>query len=129
MKNFDFKRLAAFGLCAAVTVAVTGVFTVVFALIMNAGDIDLKYAPVFATASISLGVLAGAYYLSSKKGNKGLLRGMCVGGVAFVLITLIGLIINDGSIGLNTLFHLIIIVLSAGVGGVLGVNKRDKKYI
>ncbi len=129
LENKSFLKWKPMVICGLFTILVTGVFICIFALVINFADIDLKYSPVFASISVALGVLTGSYYLSSKKGNKGFLTGLCIGGIAFIIITLVGLIINQGGIGINTLFHLIITVLSGIIGGVLGVNKRPKKYI
>lgn len=101
----------------------------VFALIMNFADIDYKYSPVFGSVTMGLSALAGSFYLAKTKGNKGYLTGLIIGGVTFLIVTLVGMIINDGGISINTLFHLVIIMLAAITGGIMGVNKNIKKYI
>lgn len=101
----------------------------VFALIMNFADIDYKYSPVFGSVTMGLSALAGSFYLAKTKGNKGYLIGLIIGGVTFLIVTLVGMIINDGGISINTLFHLVIIMLAAITGGIMGVNKNTKKYI
>ena len=109
--------------------AVTFILVAVFALIINLADIDYKYAPVFGSVAVGLGSLAGAMNHSAKKTSKGYLIGLAFGGATFLIVTLIGLILNGGGLTLNTLFHLIIIMLSSLSGGIIGVNKDGKKYI
>lgn len=109
--------------------AVTFILVAVFALIINLADLDYKYAPVFGSVAVGLGSLAGAMRYSAKKKSKGYLIGLAFGGATFLIVTLIGLILNGGGLTLNTLFHLIIIMLSAVSGGIIGVNKGGKKYI
>ena len=109
--------------------AVTFILVAVFALIINLADLDYKYAPVFGSVAVGLGSLAGAMRYSAKKKSKGYLIGLAFGGATFSIVTLIGLILNGGGLTLNTLFHLIIIMLSAVSGGIIGVNKGGKKYI
>ena len=109
--------------------AVTFILVAVFALIINLADLDYKYAPVFGSVAVGLGSLAGAMRHSAKKKSKGYLTGLAFGGATFLIVTLIGLILNGGGLTLNTLFHLIIIMLSSLSGGIIGVNKGGKKYI
>ena len=105
--------------------AVTLILVAGFALIINLADIDYKYAPVFGSVAVGLGSLAGAMHHSAKKKSKGL----AFGGATFLIVTLIGLILNGGGLTSNTLFHFVIIMLSSLSGGIIGVNKGGKKYI
>lgn len=109
--------------------AVTFILVAVFALIINLADLDYKYAPVFGSVAVGLGSLAGAMRYSAKKKSKGYLIGLAFGGATFLIVTLIGLILNGGGLTSNTVFHLIIIMLSSLSGGILGVNMGGKKYI
>lgn len=111
-------------------IIVTAVFIFVFAAIMYFLEAGFEYSAVFATISIALGCLAAAFYAAKKIGKKGMLSGLIIGGITFLLVTIISLIVDSGSITINTLFHLIIMLLSSVIGGVLGVNKgQNKKYI
>lgn len=114
---------------AIIEIAVTLLAVSLFSIVMNSVDIDYKYSPVFGSVSVSLGSLIASYFLSNKKKNKGYLIGATTGFITFIVVTVIGLIINQGGIGINTLFHLVIIMLSSIIGGILGVNKKGKKYI
>ena len=109
---------------------VTAVFIVIFALVMYLSGAAFKYAPVFATLSVAIGCFAAAFFTAKRQGSRGLLIGAVIGGIAFILITLVSLIVNSGGITLNTLFHFIIIMLSSLIGGIIGVNKGNRhKYI
>lgn len=112
-----------------IEILVAAVFICLFGLLMMILELDKIYSPLLANISISIATLVSSYITSKKIGNKGYLTGLIVGGVTFLIITLISFIIDDGSITTNTLFHLIIIILSGMIGGVLGVNKKQEKYI
>lgn len=112
-----------------IEILVAAVFICIFGLLMMILELDKIYSPLLANISISIATLVSSYITSKKIGNKGYLTGLIVGGVTFLIITLISFIIDDGSITTNTLFHLIIIILSGMIGGVLGVNKKQEKYI
>lgn len=106
------------------------VFIALFALVMYLSGAAFKYAPVFATLSVALGNFAASFFTARRQGNRGWLVGAIMGGITFILITLISLIINRGGVTLNTLFHFIIIMLSSLIGGIIGVNKgKSHKYI
>lgn len=111
-------------------IVVTAVFITLFAVIMYLSGSAFKYAPVFATVSVAIGSLTVAFFTAKKRGSHGLIIGAVIGGITFILITLISLIINRGGVTVNTLFHFIIIMLSSLIGGVIGVNKgKSHKYI
>ena len=114
----------------AAVVIVTALFIVLFAFIMYLSGGAAKYAAVFATLSAAFGGFAGAFITAKSMGSGGWLAGAVIGGITFVLITLISLILNRGGLTLNTLFHFIIIMLASLIGGITGVNKgKSHKYI
>lgn len=118
----DWKLIIISGI---LQIAVTVVFISLFAAVMYFLEVNNKYSPIFGSVAVALGTFASSYFVSSKRKNKGYLNGIIIGSITFVLITLIGLIINGGGVTVNTLFHMIIIILSAVVGGILGVNSHS----
>ncbi len=115
---------------ALINIGVTGLFIGIFAVIMYLAQIGFEYSAVLATVSLAAGSLVSAFYAAKKIGRKGFLTGLIVGAVTFLTVTLISLFVDKGGVTVNTLFHLIIIMLSALIGGILGVNKAtNKKYI
>lgn len=112
---------------ALICIAITTVFMVVFALLMYIAQIGSEYSPVLATVSLAAGTFASAFYAARKIGKRGLFTGFVTGIIIFIAVTLISLIVDKGGITYNTLFHLIIIMLSALIGGVMGVNKKSKR--
>ena len=126
----DKKGYLIYILGFVIGIVVTAVFITLFAVIMYLSGSAFKYAPVFATVSVAIGSLTAAFFTAKKRGSHGLIIGAVIGGITFILITLISLIINRGGVTVNTLFHFIIIMLSSLIGGILGVNKgKSHKYI
>lgn len=102
----------------------------IFAAVMLVSESFFDYASIFATVAVAFGTFFATYYLSYKKGKKGLLNGLLVGGTTFLIFVIISFIVDDGAVTINTLFRLIIVLLASFIGGVLGVNKAsNKKYI
>ena len=102
-------------------------FIALFAVAMMLINIDRMYAPLFATLSVSGGAFISALYVAKRLNARGIISGLLTGLVYFVLITAVSLAVDSSGIGLNTLFHFIIILLSASIGGILGNNKKDGK--
>ena len=103
---------------------------VLFSIIMLFAEIKYEYSSLFGTLSVALGLFVATYFTALKRGSKGLLIGLLSGSVTFLIVLIISFILNSGTLTYNTLFHLIIFILSAITGGILGVNKAStKKYI
>lgn len=104
-------------------------FMALFAALMYFFELDKNYSPIFATVSVALSCFITAYYTSGKIKQKGFIIGLIIGLSVSIIVTIISLIIDKGNVTSNTLFHFIIFLLSSLIGGVLGVNKKGKKYI
>ena len=114
----------------ALGIVITFCFLLLFAAAVYFLSLDRAYAAPLATLSLALGSFSAAYYVSKKIGHRGYLTGALVGLVSFAAVTVISLIVSRGGLGINTLFHFIVIVLASLIGGILGVNRvRNKKYI
>ena len=114
---------------AVMLIISSAIFMAVFSALMYFLELDKDYSPIFATVSVAIGCFLTAYFTSGKIGQKGLITGLITGLSVFILITVISLIVDKGTVTSNTLFHVIIFVLSSLIGGVMGVNKKSKKYI
>ena len=102
----------------------------VFAAVMYFLEGGYEFSPLFATISLGVGTLVTSFFASKKIGKRGFLVGAIIGAAAFFVITLIGLMASKEIFTLNTLFRLIILMLSSIIGGILGVNnKANQKYI
>ncbi len=101
-----------------------------FAAVLYFLEGGYEYSPLFASISSGVGCFAASLYASKKIGQKGLLVGSIIGGICFIIITLVSLMASKDIFTVNTLFKLIIIMLLSFIGGVLGVNsKQNQKYI
>ncbi len=118
------------GIGVAVGLLLTALCMVLFAAILAAYDVSDFLVTVFSLTALVLGAVAAGFTASKLYGKNGLLIGMVVGVVLFALILLVSLAINPQSVTIQTLIKLVVTVLCAGLGGILGVNlKRRKKLI
>lgn len=102
----------------------------IFATVMYFLEGGYEFSPLFATISLGIGTLITSFFASKKIGQRGYLVGAVIGAAVFFIITLVGLMASKDIFTLNTLFRLIILMLSSIIGGILGVNnKENQKYI
>ena len=101
----------------------------VFSVISVVGDLGEAFATPFASISAAVGCFVSAFFASRRLGVGGLLNGLICGGVMFVITLLISLWLDEGGLTVNTLFNFIIMFLSGIIGGIWGVNQKQKKII
>ena len=93
-------------------------------------NLDRAYSVPFATISVAVGIFLASYYTAKKIGDKGYLIGIITSVTVFLFITVLSFALGKPSLNINTLFHLIIMLLSGTVGGIMGVNSDKKqRYI
>lgn len=115
---------------ALIGISITVLAMLILSFIMLVFGLDDGLSAPFATLSLGLGAFSAAFYASRKVGSRGYLVGLIVGIISFLTVLLISLFVSKQSIGANTVFHLVIIVISSLIGGILGVNfKSSKKFI
>lgn len=132
LKNFKTEGTAGVGVLIRLTLlfaAITALSIFAFAVLAYLLPDLLAYSALLATLAVALGAFAASFYLSSQAGKKGWLCGLAVGAAVFALLTLAALIINHGGFTSNTVFRLVIVILSSEIGGIIGVGHRDRKYI
>ncbi len=101
-----------------------------FAILVYFLNLPMVYMPLFSNISLGLANFFAAYFIAYKQKSKGFLTGLILALVTFALVSIISLIIDEGSVSLNSLLKFIILALSGVIGGIMGVNKTSKqKYI
>lgn len=123
-KKFYINILIGAAVAAAVTVAVM----LIIAAVMAAFSIGEEYASPLSTVSLAAGGIIGARLAAIKNGKKGLLCGSLTALILFLVITVAGMFVND-KFSVMTFIHFIVSVLSCCIGGILGVNKTEKRKI
>lgn len=101
----------------------------IFAAVILLADIDRAFAQPLSSIALGVGGFVAAIYTAKKIGGKGYLVGLIIGLLSFVVVTLIGLIINKNGLTNASVFRFIISFLSSVIGGIIGVNKKTQKYI
>ena len=76
-----------------------------------------------------VGVLIGAYIACRVSKCKGLIIGAAVGVLTLMILLCVGFALPDNHIGLLTLIRSAVLLLCGVIGGIAGVNKKEKVRI
>ncbi len=104
------------------------VLLLVMALILTIRDFSSLVAVPMATVALGIGAFAAGFFTAYKYRQKGLLVGLCAGGIFFLFYICISLALG-GSFSNIALIRLVVFALASALGGIFGVNKtiRQKK--
>ncbi len=102
----------------------------IFANAMYFLESGYEFSPLFATISVAIGCFFASLFAGNKLGKNGILIGVSIGGITFLLITLITLLVNSGAVSVHILLRLVILILASLIGSIIGVNRKaEQKYI
>lgn len=109
-----------------VTVILLCIFS---AIIMTGGLLPSEITNYITVGIVSLGALTGGVITSRITKSAGLIVGLITGFFIFMLITVIGVIKSDDSFTVLTLIRLISLMIAGGIGGILGLRKKERIHI
>ncbi len=113
---------------AAVAAGVILLTMLIAAAIMVLLDINIMYASPISSVCAAIGTFCGAYLAARKNKSKGIVNGLMVAAIIYILVSIVALILDD-DFTVMSLIHLAVIVLSGCIGGIMGVNKSEKRKI
>ncbi len=118
MGNFYTNILMGAGIGFAITISVL----FLMAVLMIIADIGNEFSSPLSSIALGIGSLAGAFISAYRNEKKGFICGIINATAIFILVFVVGLIINR-EMTMMTFFHFIITLLASLIGGILGVNK------
>lgn len=122
-----FLRFSILG--ALVGLALIILILSLMALIMSFGILPIKVSPLLSSISVAIGAFLGGIFAAKKMQKNGLLIGSATGGILFIIFSLISLLAFKSAPGGATLIRGIIFIISASVGGIIGVGSDEKRKI
>lgn len=115
-------NLPAIGKGVVVTVLLAVLACPVAGTIFHFSSASERFLPWVALGILLLGVLTGSVLSVKQAGHKGLLHGVGVGLVSFILLWLLALIILPGSLAVVGVLQKFLVLVGGGaLGGVLGL--------
>ena len=106
------------------------IYLILFLLFSFVGlmaDISMKYDFISALLSFALSSFVVGFYIGRKLRQNGLLAGIIYSLPINTSVILVSLIFSDFAVDFNIVITAIVLLVTAGVGGVVAVNSRLKR--
>jgi putative membrane protein (TIGR04086 family) len=100
--------------------------SILFSALSNALEMNSSARLLLAGLSVSAGTFAASYTLAKRRRQGGILLGLLVGIAVFAAVFIGTLILGGAFTAGGVLSKLVIIVVCAVIGGVVGVNGKMK---
>lgn len=121
---------------SGITIVIASALLCVTAVVLTNVDVPFELHQPITTIITSLATLVSSYLIGQKRQKTGLVLGLSVGGLVFLLLFLISAIFGDKILSMQTLVKLVSILAAGGFGGLFGVSrqtnaaaKRTKKML
>ena len=130
MMNDNKRSVKAVLIGTAISLLLTVMLTCVFAFIIKLMPV-VPYGIIdYVLIGLSgLSILIGSYTASVMTKSKGLMIGALCALIVFVVLTISGMSIPDNDIGILTVIRVVAYLVCGVVGGIAGVNRKEKVRI
>ena len=110
----------------AIAIAVTLVLMCIICIVMQfTSALPYPLLPYILLIADAGGVFCGAYFIGAINKSSGLMLGVLCAIIMFVLLLIAGLSTGE-TVSILTLIKPIVMIVSGMIGGILGVNKKEK---
>ncbi len=124
------KTAKAVGIGAAASLAVILlILCAACGILMMTSSIPTDSLPYLALAAAAAGTFVGGFIAAAITRSKGLIVGLLCGAAVFLCLLVIGLCSGAGQLGMLTIIRAVIALLFGALGGIKGVNRKEKLHI
>lgn len=121
-------KAVAIGVLCSVVLAV--LLTCLFSMMLNMmSGIPYGIIDYVMVAIEGFSVLIGAYIACVIAKSKGLIIGALCGAISLLIVFAVGMSMTKNNIGLLTVIRSAVMLLCGIIGGIMGVNRKDKVRI
>lgn len=99
------------------------------AAVCLACDLPDSFSPTISVVAMGLGTFFAGFLAAKKIKSAGIINGAATGGIIYLLIFFASLILSGSGFSMVTVYHLLIALLSAAIGGIAGVNSLSRKRL
>ncbi len=134
MRNLHFirnKKLSLFTTAAGSAILscfVTGAVIMLLGFIVARIDATDIILSAMSTLALCIGAFVGGYVSGKKRRKNGLLMGALCGVIVFVLIVVVSHLFSKTVESFSMPTKLILTIICAGIGGVVGVNSKHSRF-
>jgi len=116
------KYLKSFGLIL-LSIAL---FSILIGTLSYFNILNIKSVKVFEIIATIVSVLIGSIYLGKHSRQKGFLEGIKIGLFMIIFLFIFNFLAVDKGLNISNIFFYIIILISAILGSILGINKKSQ---
>lgn len=128
LSNIKTSRLYCTISSSFIGILVIIVCLLLFSYLMTKVDIPDGFVTAMSVVALCTGSFVGAYIGARKKRQNGMITGIITGVTIYIAVIILGVIITKTSAGAGFFTKLIIALVCGAIGGVVGVNSRQKRY-
>ena len=123
MKNLNFRKIL---IGAGISFLLSLVLIALLTVLVYFGDFDDSTVSVFVLVLSMLSVFAGAFILARNITGGGLVNGLVLGVIYCLVLTIASYLIGGSVIfDFSNITRIAVILASAMLGGVLGINSKE----
>ena len=122
MKNLNLKKIL---IGAGIAFVVSIVLILLLTLLVYFGDFDDSTISVFVLVLSIISVFVGAFVLARNIQGGGLVNGLVLGLIYCLVLMVASLFYGRVSFDFSNITRIAVILASAMLGGVLGINSQD----
>ena len=129
-RSYSGGKIAGFSLPLISTLTAFGIIAVFltgFAFLMTRVDVSDFVIDVMTAVALGTGAYAGGYICGKGRRKNGLLMGILCGFIIMFVISLMGVFLSEEKSGISVPVKLILCIVCAGIGGIVGVNSKSKR--
>lgn len=112
-----------------VGVGVTLLSAVICGIVITLVDSSQFVVDIMAVVALSFGAFVGSYVMGYKTKKNGLILGLINGLLIFLVLSVVGIILEGFMFEILDLIKLIFSLILGGVGGILAVNRSARRSI
>lgn len=116
------------GVLAAVAIILI-LISITAVVLYKTGTLPYKIINYVLAAILAIGVFFGSLISSKIIKEKGFLYGVLCAAIIFVITFAVGISASDSTISAFTLIKAVVLLVFGAIGGVVGVNQKDRIHI
>ena len=122
MKNLNFRKIL---IGAGISFLLSLVLIALLTVLVYFGDFDDSTVSVFVLAVSVISVFVGAFVLARNIQGGGLINGLVLGLIYCLVLIIVSFLFGGVVFDFSNITRLAVILASAMLGGVLGINSQD----
>ncbi|MEM1483889.1 TIGR04086 family membrane protein [Oscillospiraceae bacterium PP1C4] len=102
------------------------ILLILMSIVMGLQDIPQSIVALTSTLIFIVGGFVAGYVCAMLSHERGMMLGFCCGTCLFCMLSLASLALDGSGFGMLALTKLVAVLISAALGGIIGVNKKKK---